>query len=110
MQTNIPIENGIVISEYMNINLSATCACPKACDIVLYKPFMSYAASKQNDENRIGLPNDVLMTVGKHLNESLDTREYIEPEKRLVNTQEAERVIRFLPPGKTSYLTRYPKI
>ena len=82
----------------MNRNLSATCACPKACNIVLYKASMSYAASKQNDENRIGLPNDVLMTVGKHLNESLDTREYIEPKKRLVNIQEAERVLRFLPP------------
>ena len=82
----------------MNRNLSATCACPKACKIVLYKAFMSYAASKQNDENRIGLRDDVLMRVGKHLNESLDTREYIEPDKRILNIQEAERVLRFLPP------------
>ena len=82
----------------MNRNLSATCVCPKACNIVLYKAFMSYAASKQNNEHRMRLPEDVLMRVGKHLNESLDSREYIEPEKRIVNIQEAERVLRFLPP------------
>ena len=59
---------------------------------------MSYAASKQNSENRIDLPEDVLRRVGKHLNESIDTREYIEAEKRIVNIQEAERVLRYLPP------------
>ena len=84
--------------ESFNKNLSATCVCPKACDNVLYKAFMSYAASKQNSENRIDLPEDVLRRVGKHLNESLDTREYIETDKRIVNIQEAERVLRYLPP------------
>ena len=59
---------------------------------------MSYAASKQNSDNRIDLPEDVLTRIGKHLNESLDTREYIEPDKRIVNIQEAERVLRYLPP------------
>ena len=61
---------------------------------------MSYAASKQNSENRIYLPDDVLRRVGKHLNESLDTREYIEPDNWIVSIQEAERILRYLPPKR----------
>ena len=61
---------------------------------------MSYAASKQNSENRIDLPEDI-KRVEKLLNESIDTREYIETDKRIVNTEEAERVFHYLPPDLT---------
>ena len=75
---------------------SATCVCPKACNIVHYKTSMSYASANQNHENRLDLSETFLKKAGKNLNESLDTKELILPDRRRANIEEMERVIRTL--------------
>ena len=58
---------------------------------------MSYASANQNHENRFDLSETFLNKTGKNLNESLDTKECILPDRRRANIDEAERVIRELP-------------
>ena len=58
---------------------------------------MSYASANQNHENRFDLSETFLKKAGKNLNESLDTKERILPDRRRANIEEAERVIRELP-------------
>ena len=62
-----------------------------------FKSSTSYATSNQNRKNRFDIPAKFLNRTGKHLNESLDTREYLEPDRRRANIEEAERVLRGLP-------------
>ena len=62
---------------------------------------MSYASANQNNENRFDLSETFLMKAGKNLNESLDTKERILPDRRRANIEEAERVIRELPQAMT---------
>ena len=100
-----------------NEALPDTCECPKSCDEVHYKTSMSYASANQNPENRFDLSETFLRKTGKNLNESLDTKERILPEKRRANIEEAERVMRALPPevfrrGNTfsTFLTRHNKV
>ena len=80
-----------------NETLSDMCECPKACDEVHYKTSMSYTSVNQNHENRFDLSETFLKKAGKNLNESLDTKERILPDRRRANIEEAERVIRELP-------------
>ena len=80
-----------------NETLPETCECPKACDEVHYKTSMSYASANQNPENRFDLSETFLRKAGKNLNESLDTKERILPDRRRANIEEAERVKRALP-------------
>ena len=58
---------------------------------------MSYASANQNHENRFDLSETFLKKAWKNLNESLDTKECILPDRRRANLEEAERVIRELP-------------
>ena len=58
---------------------------------------MSYASANQNHENRFDLSETFLNKMGKNLNESLETKERILPDRRRANIDEAERVIRELP-------------
>ena len=58
---------------------------------------MSYASANQNHENRFDLSETFLNKTGKNLNESLDSKECILPDRRRANIDEAERVIRELP-------------
>ena len=62
---------------------------------------MSYASANQNHENRFDLSETFLNKTGKNLNESLDTKERILPDRRRANIEEAERVIRELPQAMT---------
>ena len=62
---------------------------------------MSYASANQNHENRFDLSETFLNKTGKNLNESLDTKERILPDRRRANIDEAERVIRELPQAIT---------
>ena len=70
---------------------------------------MSYASANQNHENRFDLSETFLNKTGKNLNESLDTKERILPDRRRANIEEAERVIRELPQAITyeEYRRRY---
>ena len=68
-----------------------------------FKSSTSYATSNENRKNRFDIPTDFLKRTGKHLNESLDTREYLEPDRRRANIEEAEGVLRGLPSVTTSY-------
>ena len=58
---------------------------------------MSYASANQNHENQFDLLETFLKKAGKNLNESLDTKERILPERRRANIEDAERVILTLP-------------
>ena len=77
--------------------MSATCMCPKSCDVMHYKASMSYAAANQNSQNRIDLSTRFADEVGKNLNKSLNTQERLLPDRREANIDEAERVLRGLP-------------
>ena len=70
---------------------------------------MSYASANQNHENRFDLSEPFLNKTGKNLNESLDTKERILPDRRQANIEEAERVIRELPQAisQEEYRRRY---
>ena len=59
---------------------------------------MSYATSSLNIENQFDLPVKYLNRTGKHLNESLNFKEVILPERRRANIRDAERVLHALPP------------
>ena len=50
---------------------------------------MSYTTSKQNSENPFNLSEDFLNRTRLNLNESLDTKEWLLPEKRRANKDEA---------------------
>ena len=58
---------------------------------------MSYATSNQNSENRFDIPEEFLNRTGKHLNQSLDIREFIEPLSLRANIEETERALSGLP-------------
>ena len=62
---------------------------------------MSYASANQNNENRLDLSETFLKKAGKNLNESLDTKERLLPDRRRANIDEAEKVIRELPQATT---------
>ena len=70
---------------------------------------MSYASANQNNENRFDLSETFLKKTGKNLNESLDTKERVLPDRRRANIEEAERVIRELPQAipDEEYIRRY---
>ena len=58
---------------------------------------MSYASSKLNTENHFDLSARYLKRTGKNLNESLDFKEILLPERRRANIREANAVLRGLP-------------
>ena len=58
---------------------------------------MTYASSKLNTENQFNLSDIYLNRTGKHLNESLDIKEVILPERRRANIRETKAVLRSLP-------------
>ena len=74
------------------------CVCPKECNIVHYKTFMSYASPSLNIGNQFDLPAKYLNRSGKHINQSLNIKEVILPERRRANIRDAETVMRALPP------------
>ena len=65
---------------------------------------MSYASANQNHEHQFDLTETFLKKAGKNLNESLDTKERILPDRRRANIEEAERVQLELPQA-TTYTT-----
>ena len=58
---------------------------------------MSYANQNENNENQFDLPREFLNRTGKHLNQSLDIRERLDPHRRRANIEEAERTLSGLP-------------
>ena len=58
---------------------------------------MSYASANQNHENGFDLSETFLKKTGENLNESLETKERILPDRRRANIEEAERLLRALP-------------
>ena len=58
---------------------------------------MSYASTRLNTENQFDLSARYLNRTGKHLNESLDMKEFILPERSRANIRETETVLRGLP-------------
>ena len=95
------------ISETYNKNSSAACNCPKACDVVHFKSSMSYANQNENNKNQFDVPREFLNKTGKHLNQSLDIRERLDPDRRRANIEEAERTLSGLPkvPKKFDYFS-----
>ena len=85
------------ISETYNRNSSAACYCPKTCDVVHFKSSMSYANQNENNENQFDVPREFLKRTGKNLNQSLDIRERLDPDRRRANIEEAERTLSGLP-------------
>ena len=83
----------ICLSESFNRKLSVACVCPKECDVLHYQTFMSVASSSLNIKNQFDLSVKYLNRTSKHLNDSLDTKELIFPERRRANIQEAETVL-----------------
>ena len=71
--------------------------CPKECDIVHYKTSTSYASASQNHKNGLDFSETFLKKAGENLNESLETKERVLPDRRRANIEEAERVLRALP-------------
>ena len=55
---------------------------------------MSYATSKENNENTFNLSEEFLNRTRMNLNESLDTKEWLLPERRRANKDEAALVSR----------------
>ena len=60
---------------------------------------MSYASTRLNTQNQFDLSTRYLNRTGKHLNESLDMKEIILPERRRANIREIKTVLRGLPSG-----------
>ena len=58
---------------------------------------MTYASAKQNTENLFSMSDRYLKRTRKHLNESLDIKEVILPERRGANIRETKAVLRGLP-------------
>ena len=58
---------------------------------------MSYASTRLNTQNQFDLSARYLNRTGKHLNESLDMKEFILPERRRANIRETETVLHGLP-------------
>ncbi|KAK2192507.1 hypothetical protein NP493_29g07026 [Ridgeia piscesae] len=46
--------------ESLNTNLSASCVCPPACDIVHYKSSMSYATANENTKSQLDVSEEFL--------------------------------------------------
>ena len=84
----------VCLSESFNKQLSTRCVCPKECDISLYRGSISYATSKTNNKNLSDVSADFLFKTGKHLNESIDTKEWLLPDKNKANVDEFERLFR----------------
>ena len=58
---------------------------------------MSYANQNENNKNQFDVPREFLNKTGKHLNQSLDIRERLDPHRRQANIEEAERTLSGLP-------------
>ena len=58
---------------------------------------MSYASANQNHENGFDLSETFLKKTGGNLNDSLETKERVLPDRLRANIEEAERVLRALP-------------
>ena len=58
---------------------------------------MSYASSRLNSENHFDLSTSYHKRIGKHLNESLEFKEILLPDRRRANIREANAVLRGLP-------------
>ena len=84
----------VYLSESFNKQLSTRCACPKECDISLYRGSISYATSKENNKHLSDVSADFLFRTGKNLNESIDTKEWLLPDKHKANVDEFERLNR----------------
>ena len=78
-------------SESFNTNLSASCVCPPACDVKHYTSAMSYATANDDTRPQQSVSAEFLKRAGKHLNESIDTKENMLPERRQANEEEASR-------------------
>ncbi|KAK2165626.1 hypothetical protein NP493_1354g00003 [Ridgeia piscesae] len=74
--------------ESFNRKLSVACVCPKECDVLHYQ-----TSSSLNIKNQFDLSVKYLNRTSKHLNDSLDTKELIFPERRRPNIQEAETIL-----------------
>ncbi|KAK2160380.1 hypothetical protein NP493_1651g00024 [Ridgeia piscesae] len=79
-----------------NTNLSASCVCPPACEVKHYTSAMSYATANEDTRPQQSVSAEYLERAGKHLNESIDTKENMLPKRRQANEEEAERVRNFL--------------
>ena len=89
--------SSLFVSESFNTNLSASCVCPPACDIVHYKSSMSYATANENTQRQHDVSEEFLKSVREHLNKSIDTQECTLPDSRRADIEEAVRILSGLP-------------
>ena len=74
-------------------NTSARCVCPKSCDVTRYKVSTSYASVNQNIDSKFSLSSEFQTRLGKKLNKSLDTREWIVKDRRQANIDDTEKLL-----------------
>ena len=96
----------VCLSESFNKQLSTRCMCPKECDISRYRGSISYATSSKNNEILSDVSADFLFRTGKHLNESIDTKEWLLPDKHKANVDEFELLYRAIGFSSGIYLSR----
>ena len=92
-----------LFSESFNTNLSASCVCPPTCDVKHYTSTMSYATANEDTRPQQSVSAEYLKTAGKHLNESIDTKENMLPDRRRANEEEAARVLRDIPSTRATF-------
>ena len=63
--------------------------CPPACDIKHYTSAMSYATANDDTRPQQSVSAEYLKRAGKHLNESIDTKENMLPDRRRANEEES---------------------
>ena len=81
------------VSEVILKNTSARCVCPKSCDVTRYKVSTSYASVNQDIDSKFSLSSEFQTRLGKKLNKSLDTREWVVPERRQANIDDTEKLL-----------------
>ena len=74
-------------------NTSAQCVCPKSCDVRRYKVSMSYASANQNAGSKFSLSSEFQTSLGKKLNKSLDTREWVVKDRRQANIDDINNLL-----------------
>ena len=75
-------------------NLSARCICPKECNVTRYKVSTSYASVSQKQDRRFGMSSEFESRMQENVNKSLDTREWVVPERLKENIIETAELLR----------------
>ena len=84
----------MLISGSVAKNLSARCVCPKECNVTRYKVSTSYASVSQKQDRRFGMSSEFESRMQENVNKSLDTREWVVPERLEENIKETTELLR----------------